>query len=131
MADTMSIEITGLDDILQQMTMLQVQLQQALARALTQEGNAILEASHPLVPFKTGLLRSSARIAVTEQSNGDPDIVLSYGDAGRVPYAAAVHEITGRHHPIGQDHYLSMPFFAAVHGMAERLAAAIRAQLGA
>lgn len=56
-------------------------------------------------------------------------VLLSYGGEGLAPYAAVVHERVGLNHPVGQDHYLSMPLYEATAGMLERLSAAVHTAL--
>ena len=103
--------------------------------ALQQEAEAILAASQPLVPVDTGELRNSGHVedvtltATTAQSG------VRYGGPGtgqRRPeeYAARIEfDVTLNHPHGGQAFYLSTPTFAAVQGMAERLAEAIRIAL--
>lgn len=102
---------------------------QALSRALYTEGLNIMARSQPLVPVLTGLLRSTGRVDLVPAEGLGVAVLLSYGGEGLAPYAVYVHERTGLHHPVGQDHYLSQPLYEATAGMMERLNAAVHAAL--
>lgn len=103
----------------------------ALARALYAEGLTIMARSQPLVPVDTGLLRSTGRVDLIPEESTGVGVLLSYGGEGLAPYAVYVHERTGLHHPVGQDHYLSQPLYEATAGMTERLAEVVRQALEA
>ncbi|HEX6827147.1 MAG TPA: hypothetical protein VF077_12590 [Nitrospiraceae bacterium] len=102
---------------------------EALSRALYAEGLTIMARSQPLVPVDTGLLRSTGRVDLVPAEGLGVAVLLSYGGEGLAPYAVYVHERTGLHHPVGQDHYLSQPLYEATAGMLERLSAAVHTAL--
>jgi hypothetical protein len=117
-----TLEVTGVPEVLQRLTALGNALPRELLLAVDTEANAILEASHPLVPVDTGQLVSSGTVRSDAQGSE-----VRYGNFGAVPYAAIQHFNTDYNHPQGgQAFYLAQPFFAATAGMLERLAAALR-----
>lgn len=120
----------GADILLRNLGTLTPHLIAGLAVALYEEATRIMAASQPLVPVLTGLLRSTGAVETEGTPASDPVVALSYGGKGLAPYAGVVHERTDTHHPVGQHHYLSEPFFAATAGMEERLSATIRRHLG-
>jgi len=60
-------------------------------------------------PELTGLLKSTYRIVVIENSPDKMVVEISVGNDGEAPYAAYVHEIP-YHHEHGQWKFLSTPF---------------------
>jgi hypothetical protein len=123
-------EDTGVDAVLRALERLPARIEEGMVIALYQEGKRILEASQPLVPVLTGLLKSTGAVE-TESTLGQSAVVaISYGGKGLANYAAAVHERTEPHHPVGQHHFLSQPFFEATSDMQERLTTTIRRHLG-
>lgn len=131
-----AFEVTGLAELQQRLQALVVEVTPLMAIAVQQEGDAILEESQPLVPIDTGALRESGTVSDAAIMGAVASVQISYGGPGegfeRTPstYAIRVHEdVTMRHPRGGQSHYLSQPFFAATHGMLERLAEAIRVAL--
>jgi len=121
-------ELTGLDTVRQNLVALPAMLLGLGGIALQQEADAILEASQPLVPVDTGSLRRSGRVDDVVLNGPVVSSGVRYGGRegilGRIPeqYAYIVHENVTTHHPIGQDHYLSLPLFAATSGMLARIA---------
>jgi hypothetical protein len=119
-----------LSQVTQRLAQLPDKAYEAVAKALYEEAIAIMAKSQPLCPVDTGLLRSTGTVE-TENSPGPEAVVtLSYGGKGQAPYAVYVHERTDLHHPVGQHHFLSAPFYEATAGMTERLAQTIRTALG-
>jgi len=118
-----------MEQVVQALQQLPAAFSAAIAQAIYEEALRIMAASQPLVPVDTGLLRSSGRVETENVPGPDAVVKLSYGGNGQAPYAIYVHERTGLNHPVGQDHFLSAPFYAATAGMAERLAASIREHL--
>jgi hypothetical protein len=117
-----TVEFTGLPEVVQRLAQLGGVLLRQLLLAVDAEANAILEASHPLVPHDTGALVSSGTVRSDAQGSE-----VRYGNFGAVPYAAIQHENTAYNHPGGgQAHYLRQPFYEATAGMLARLAAAVR-----
>ena len=128
MADSFSLE--GIESVARALAALPGQADVALAKALYEEGLRIMATSQPLVPVDTGLLRSTGAVETENTAGPEAVVKLSYGGGGQAPYAVYVHERVDLHHPVGQHHFLSQPFYEATAGMAERLAASIRQSLG-
>lgn len=97
----------------------------ALGRALFQEGERIMLVSKRLVPVDTGALRASGHVQLPVIRGKGASVTLGYGGAA-APYAVFVHERPARHNPPTQWKYLETPFFAALPGMAGRLAKGLR-----
>lgn len=117
-----TLDVTGVPEVLQRLSILATTLPPDLLRAVDTEANAILEASHPLVPHDTGALVSSGTVRSDAQGSE-----IRYGNFGAVPYAAIQHFNVEYNHPQGGGpFYLQQPYFAATAGMLERLAAALR-----
>lgn len=82
--------------------------------------------------FDTGSLKNSGKVDQLQVSGPVASISVRYGGTvgvqGRVPerYAYVVHQDTTKHHPVGQDHFLSAPLFAATQGMVSRIADQLR-----
>lgn len=123
-------EIEGIVEMEHRLAALPQAAYEAVVRALYAEATDIMAQSQPLCPVDSGLLRSTGAVETENAPGPDAVVKLSYGGGGVAPYAALVHERTGLNHPVGQDHFLSLPFYAATAGMAERLAEAIRQALG-
>lgn len=122
-------EVTGIDVVVQRLTQIAATMPMLGGIALQQEAEAILEASQPLVPIETGALKSSGVVDDVVIQGQTVQTAVRYGGKGgenftRNPeeYAYWVHEITTYHHPIGRDHFLSEPLFAATSGMLARIA---------
>lgn len=125
------LDIQGLDAVQHRIETVIQQMRTAAPNALYEEGNRIMGVSVGLVPVDTGLLRSTAHVETPRLDSQGVVVELRYGSHGTADYAAIVHEDTSMNHPNGgQSHFLSEPFFAATAGMVERLALAIRSQMG-
>jgi hypothetical protein len=119
--------------------------------ALTECGEEIMTESKRQVPVLTGALKNSGRVfgawggqtqyggsalgtltgaaAASIQGMGGENgvtVTLAYGGAA-LEYAKYVHEIPGRHHPNGKDHFLSDP--AKGYGLGSKLAAKLHGRL--
>src|SRR5262245_9243778 len=125
-------ELTGVPELQQRLQLLAQQIVFLGGIALEQEADAILEASQPLVPVDTGSLKASGKVDTITIAGPVVSTGVRYrgtvGVQGRIPerYAIIVHEDTTKHHPIGQDHYLSAAAFAATAGMLARIAEQLR-----
>lgn len=141
------IDLTGLDDLQRQFAMMPARVLEAATQALHEEAIRILAASQPLVPVSPGdvpigpratggghaspahapgLLRSTGAV----ERDAQDVITIRYGGHGIAPYALVQHENLSYRHTTGRAKFLQEPFFEATSGMAERLAASIRAHLG-
>lgn len=117
----LSLTVTGIQDVQNRLARFGTMAERAMLDALQQEAERILEASQPLVPVDTGLLRSTGLVV------REPDgAAIRYGGFGLAPYAVPVHFRTDVRHPVGQAFYLQEPFFAATSGMLARLVATLR-----
>lgn len=75
------------------------------------------------VPKLSGDLAGSMTISEMRNINHVLSVQISYGDGGRVVYAAKVHEDLDAQHPHGGSaKYLERPLNAAAVGMADRIA---------
>jgi hypothetical protein len=126
------IDLQGVPAVLQNIQRLQRPQTHVLGDALQAEGNRIMNESVRLVPVDTGLLRSTAAVSRPEERGPVVEVELRYGSHGTAPYAAKIEfDVTLNHPHGGQAHYLQMPLFQATAGFLERIAAPIRAALGA
>jgi len=117
-----TLEVTGIPEVLQRLAQLGEVLPRQLIQATHQEAEDILDASLPLVPVDTTLLILTGM--VEKQADGAD---IRYGGHGLAPYATLQHFNTAYNHPNGgQAFFLQEPFFAATAGMLARLAAAVR-----
>jgi hypothetical protein len=117
-----TLQFDGLPQLMQNLQRLAARAPQAMAVALEQEAERILEASRPLVPVDTGLLASTG---MTEINTNGADI--RYGGHGLAPYALVVHEDVSMNHPHGgQAKYLRQALLTALDGMPARLGAALQ-----
>jgi hypothetical protein len=122
------IEFKGIEEMRKELKELGRKYPEAAAEALYQEGLAIERASVPLVPVDTGRLRATHYVAPTaDLGMGRLVTQVGYG----ADYALPVHERMSAHHESGQAKFLETPFKAAMGGMADRLAARIKANVEA
>ena len=116
-----------------------VLIARAGAIALYREAQTLRTASLRLVPVDLGALRSSATVSEAIVSDTSVYVEVGYGGPA-APYALAVHEIppppaksprgrSARHRPPTQWKYLEKPAREQEHGMGDRLAATMRAEL--
>lgn len=96
-----------------------------MEQALRVEAQRMLDASRPLVPVDTGVLRASGLIEPSQSNAGKVRIVFGYGGSAWY-YAIPQHERIDFNHRVGQDHYLSDPVMALSGSMGQRLAETLR-----
>lgn len=127
----------------------------AMGKQLYLEGSGILAQSQPLVPVDTGALKASGYVTEPQNHGGEIVVTIGYGGVAgaaqdhsaaaaiyqgavaavnrvaRDPagYALYVHENLEAHHPVGQSHYLSVPFNQARAGMTNRIVEGMNADL--
>lgn len=90
-----------------------------VAHALHKEALAVFRASQRLVPYDTGLLKSSGVVpAPVLLSSGRVMQVVLY----TAPYAVFVHEIV-KNYKSGQAYYLRQPMRDSVGGLTDRIGA--------
>ncbi len=109
-----------------------------LRPALVAEGEAVLAQGRARAPVFQGsglpgepepqALRESGELRVAS-SGARTQVSVRFGGP-RAPYALEVHELPVPGH-VGPTKYLERPFLEALSGMPERLAARLRARLGA
>ena len=128
-------EVTGMADLQRRLEQLPPQVVFLAGIALEQEADAILEQSQSLVPIDTGELRASGHTDPVTLTATTAQCGVRYGGPGtgqRRPedYAIRIEfDVTLRHPRGGQAFFLSEPTFAAIQGMGERIAEAIRIAL--
>ncbi len=132
-----SCTFTGIDEMVSNIRLLSSDLHDCTMRALIDTGNDILTDSRDnYVPYDQGELRDDSGVAETDDE--DLSITIWYGDGPARAYALSIHETPSSHDPlswkqhqasggnivfkIGGPKYLEKPLFAAVNGMAERIA---------
>jgi hypothetical protein len=121
-----SLELRGVDAVVQNLQRLAQPKPHVLGEALRDEGNRIMNESARLVPVDTGLLRSTAAVEQPRQEGPIASVTLRYGGYGMAPYAARVEwDVTLNHPHGGQAHFLQAPVFAATSGFTQRIAASI------
>lgn len=102
----------------------------AVSGALFREVNDIFNESQRQVPVEFNTLRSSGTINPPVWTGYRAEASIGYGGAAS-EYAIYVHEILeNRHAPPTKAKYLEGPALAAMAGMADRLAARVRAAMG-
>lgn len=101
----------GLDESLDALEEIGDKSDEALARTLRSEGEAIMtdvKASRPGkgVPVDTGALRSSGSVSGPNMASpGEPEVRLSFGGPS-APYALVQHERLDFRHSVGESRYL-------------------------
>lgn len=111
------------------------ELRERAKRAVLNEANRIMDASHLVVPKDKGTLGADSGVEMNG-SNNEISATLWYGRGAASAYAIPVHENPSSHDPPswkdgvhfkqGQPKYLERPLRDAIQGMAERLANDIR-----
>lgn len=99
-----------------------------LGAELYQEGQGIITQAQGLVPVEYGTLRASGYVAEPERIGDKVRVEMGFGGAA-APYAVIVHEDLNAFHDDGEALYLEQPFRWAQSGMADRIAAGLRARL--
>lgn len=144
MAFSRGVTITGLDEVLRNLSAFGSNMRDAAAQALYEEANAIKnESLARYVPVDTGeLRRDHAFIDEAAKIDGNK-VSVTFGYSG--PYAASVHENpragktggvspSGRKYQhwasVGQWKFLETPLLEAEKGMLGRIASSIRNVLG-
>lgn len=99
-----------------------------LGAELYAEATGIVEQAKGLVPVDTGTLRSSGYVSEPERIGDKVRVEMGFGGAA-APYAVIVHEDLDAFHKVGEALFLGQPFAWAQTGMADRIAAGLRARL--
>jgi len=138
------VTVTGLDEVLRNLSSYAKQLPEACGQALFEEANAIKNESQArFVPVDTGELRTDHAFVDESAKIEGGNASITFGYTG--PYAASVHENpragkTGGVSPsgkryshwasTGQFKFLEIPLLEAERGMLARMAGRIRSALG-
>jgi len=138
------VTVTGLDEVLRNLSSYAKQLPDACGQALFEEANAIKNESQArYVPVDTGELRTEHAFVDESAKIEGGRASIEFGYTG--PYAASVHENpragkTGGVSPSGKRYkhwattggfkFLEIPLLEAERGMLARLAGRIRNALG-
>lgn len=127
----LSLEVTGLEAVIQRFQHRHQLLLQALGSALHQEGEAIKTSAQKIVPHDFGILESSGYVEPTVYVGDTVSVMLGFGGAAK-EYALEQHENLDYQHDEGrQAKYLEEPAVAAHAGMSERVAQKIREYMAA
>ncbi len=122
----MSLELKGVDVVVQGLGRILTSVPEAVAAAVYQEAEAIMTDSKAnYVPVDTGVLRDSGFVTTPEVEGQTVSVTLGYGGAASA-YALVQHERMDYHHEHGGPKYLERPFLDAANGMEERLAEKLR-----
>ena len=101
---------------------LAARLHQAIADAVLEEGELLLDEATRLVPIEEGTLQNSGRVAAD-----DTTVAVGFGSGPAAAYAVRQHEELGYTHDAGrQAKYLEMPWMAARAGFVQRIGAAAK-----
>ena len=127
----LSLEVTGLEAVIQRFQHRNQLLLQALGSALYQEGEAIMTAAKKIVPHDVGTLESSGYAQPPAYEGNAVSVTIGFGGAAK-DYALEQHENLDYQHDEGrQEKYLEEPAVAAHAGMSERVAQKIREYMAA
>lgn len=137
MPDDARIRVVGVPAAVDFMDKFTDRAVEAMAGALREIGEEGMLRSKPLVPVKTGNLRSTGVAQPVVREGDKLTETLSYGgtagvEAGGVyvGYALYVHENLQAHHTNGQAKFLEQPLLEMQAEMPEMLAEGLRARLG-
>jgi hypothetical protein len=102
----------------------------AVGAALYQEAERVMaDSKEHFVPVDLGELRASGHVREPQVSGAKASVQMGFGGPA-APYALRQHEELGYHHEVGEAKYLEKPLLAATDGLAARLGARIRRELG-
>ncbi len=106
------------------------QVGRAVGAALYQEAERIMaDSKENYVPVDWGNLRASGHVDEPKVSGTGASVELGFGGPA-TPYALRQHEELSYTHEVGEAKYLEKPLIAAMDGLAARLGARIRRELG-
>lgn len=122
----MSLELTGLDNLIANLQRLSTGATKAVAGPLKVETEKVMsDSKENYVPVKDGILRGSGYVADPVIDASGVSVEMGYGGAAS-DYALVQHERLDFNHPGGKSaKYLERPLMAAERGMADRLATGI------
>jgi hypothetical protein len=113
----------GFENVLKNFKALDARTQQAYRQGVRLEAERIMTASQQEVPVKTGRLKNSKFMVVTESSRG-ASILMGY----RAHYAVFVHEMQ-KNYTVGKWKVLEDPMKRAIPGFDKRVAAFVQGAL--
>lgn len=117
---TISVEVTGVDKLVENLRAYGAKALQALAAEMFIEAEATMAESKQEVPVDTGALRASGTVLSPEFTEQGVVVQMGYGGAA-VDYAVYVHEDLTKHHPVGNAKFLEGPVNRRASGMGERI----------
>jgi len=103
------------------------QANEALAKALYQEAETIMNQAKRITPVDTGTLRNSGHVQQPKITRNAVEVMMGFG--GAAEYAIYVHENIHVRHRVGQAKFLEQPLNQAASGLSQRLASRIRDSL--
>ena len=118
---TKTLELQGVDKLIQKLQQLDDQGEAAIAAALYEEGFGVDADMVPRIPVDTGRLRSTHYVAPPTRDGDGIYVEVGVG----TDYAVPVHERTEVSHKVGEAKFLERALAARSGGMGARLAAAI------
>ena len=125
----LSLEVTGLEQVIQRFQHRHQMLLLALGSALYQEGEAIMTAAKKIVPHDVGTLETSGYVVPPVYEGDAVSVTLGFGGAAK-EYALEQHENLDYQHDEGrQAKYLEEPAVAAHAGMSGRVAQKVQAYM--
>lgn len=121
MAEDMSLQIGGLDKVLDALGALPAQLVMKAANALRAEAEIEMTEAKQRTPVKTGTLRASGHVTGPTQNGNDIDVTLTFGGPA-AEYAVFVHENVEAYHRVGQAKFLESTVLESAPHLADRIA---------
>lgn len=127
MVGSETVQIAGLDRVLDQLANIASAMPTLAQDALTVEAELIMTEAKRRTPVLTGALRSSG---VVLPLDGEIGATLTFGGPA-APYAVYVHENMEAFHGVGQAKFLESAVLEAIPSLPQQIADRIRGWLGA
>lgn len=125
-----SFKLDGLDQVRAALASYGPRALQSATDHLHYEAELIMtDSKRNYVPVDEGILRASGHVEPPVVDGGNVFVRLVYGGLAKA-YAIIQHERLDFRHPVGGAKYLELPLLAAAKGLARRIAAYVRGQLG-
>jgi hypothetical protein len=125
-----TLEFQGIDAFGTRLRDASDRILRAAGAALYQEVEGVMTASKALVPVDLGVLRDSGFVTLPDRDQDGISVTMGYGGAASA-YAVVQHEDLTLTHPNGGEaKFLEKPLLERAGGLAERIAAAVRAEVG-
>jgi len=126
----LSVEVKGLDKVVNNIKNLTGDIQQNLVGILYQEGEGLISEAKEEVPVDTGALRASGYVRWPEYQGNTVTVQVGFGGAA-APYALIVHEnLEAHHNPPTKAKYLEDPFNRRATTLDQRIGNKLKAKLG-